>query len=339
SNVPPVLAGVTDRTMIVGEETTIPLSATDADGDPLVFSISGGTGFVSLADNGDGTAAIAVSPSAADIGTHELTVGVTDGNDEATAAFTITVMEQGADVPTQVVGIDFAHNSNTPEGWNNIIGKGAGSKIENLQNQQDQLTGYFMEVTASFNGSGMSGLSTGDDSGPVPDAVMATFWYRGNGTASLKFTLDNTKRYRFRFYGGRDGNNDDKSSDYSIGDATVTLYNWNNVHDEAVIDNVIPGQNGDVHVSVKNASGYAYAILNAITIEEYPGNAPPVIAAVADQTMTIGEQYSITLSATDTDGDPLTFSVTDGPSFISLESLGDTTASLQVNPQAGDEGS
>src|SRR5690606_7558725 len=77
--------------------------------------------------------------------------------------------------PLQVIGIDFDNNKgNTPAGWNNIIGKGAGSKIENLQNQQDQLTGYSMEVTAAFNGSGMSGLSTGNNSGPVPDAVMAT---------------------------------------------------------------------------------------------------------------------------------------------------------------------
>src|SRR5690606_15934310 len=132
------------------------------------------------------------------------------------ATFTITVMEQGAIVPIQVVGIDFAHNNNTPGGWNNISNKSASSKIEDMQNRQDQPTGYSLEVTAAFNGSNMSGLSTGNDSGPVPDAVMATFWYRGNGTASLKFTLDNTKRYRFRFYGGRDGNNDDKSSDYSI---------------------------------------------------------------------------------------------------------------------------
>src|SRR5690606_2488121 len=236
------------------------------------------------------------------------------------------------------VGIDVAHNSDNTGGGNKIIGKGAGSKIENWQNQRDQLTGYSMEVTAAFNGSGMSGLSTGDDSGPVPDAVMATFWHRGNGTASLKFSLDNTKRYRFRFYGGRDGNNDDKSSDYSIGSTSATLYNWNNVHNEAVMDDVLPDQNGEVVVSVKNSPGYPYAILNAITIEEYPGNAPPVIASVADKSVVVGETVSITLSATDADGDPLTFSVTDGPSFISLEGLGDTTAVLQVSPQAGDEG-
>ena len=256
--------------------------------------------------------------------------------------FYLTVFQtiaQGSS-PLQVIGIDFDNNKgNTPVGWNNITEKYTGSKIEGLQNLQEQPTGYSMEITAAFNGSSMSGLSTGNNSGPVPDAVMATFWYRGNGTASLKFSLDNTKRYRFRFYGGRDGNNDDKSSDYSIGAITVTLYNWNNVHGEAVIDNVIPDQYGEVHVSVKNSSGYAYAILNAITIEEYPGNAPPVIAAVADKSVTVGNVLSIPLSATDADGDPLTFSVTDGPSFISLESLGDTTASLQVNPQAGDEGS
>src|SRR5690606_7245286 len=155
---------------------------------------------------------------------------------------------------------------------------------------------------------------------------------------TMKFSLNITRRYQFRFYGGRDGNNDDKSSDYGIGDATVTLYNWNNVNNEAIIDNVTPDVNHEVLVSVSNSPGYPYAILNAITIEEYPGNAPPVIASVADKSVAVGETVSITLSATDADGDPLTFSVTDGPSFISLEGLGDTTAVLQVSPQAGDEG-
>src|SRR5690606_35851766 len=273
-NVPPVLATVPDHTVAVGNVLSIPLSATDPDGDPLTFSVSSAANFIALADNGDGTAAITVSPSTGNIGTHEVTVSVSDGNGGAvTASFILTVLEQGAQVPIQVVGIDFDNNkNNTPGGWNNISSKGAGSKIEDLQNRQGQPTGYSMEVTTAFNGSGMGGLSTGNDSGPVPDAVMATFWYKQNGAASMKFTLDNTKRYRFRFYGGRDGNNDDKSSDYSIGDVTVTLYNWNNVHEEVVIDDVIPDQNGEVHVSVKNSPGYPYAILNAITIEEYPCN-------------------------------------------------------------------
>src|SRR5690606_8124780 len=222
--------------------------------------------------------------------------------------------------PLQVVGIDFDNNKgNTPAGWNNTNGRSAGSTIGDLHNQHGQPTGYSMEVTAAFNGSGMGGLSTGDDSGPVPDAVMATFWYRGNGTASLKFALDNTKRYRFRFYGGRDGNNDDKSSDYTIGGATVTLYNWNNVHNEAVIDNVFPDANNEVTVSVKNSPGYTYAILNAITIEEYAtDNVPPVLATVPDHTVAVGNVLSIPLSATDPDGDPLTFSVSSAANFIAL---------------------
>src|SRR5690606_28121196 len=266
-NVPPVLATVPDHTVAVGNVLSIPLSATDPDADPLTFSLSSAANFSALADNGDGTAAITVSPSTGNIGTHEVTVSVSDGNGGAvTASFILTVLEQGAQVPIQVVGIDFDNNkNNTPGGWNNISSKGAGSKIEDLQNRQGQPTGYSMEVTTAFNGSGMGGLSTGNDSGPVPDAVMATFWYKQNGTASMKFTLDNTRRYRFRFYGGRDGNNDDKSSDYGIGDATVTLYNWNNVNNEAIIDNVTPDVNHEVLVSVSNSPGYAYAILNAIT--------------------------------------------------------------------------
>lgn len=336
ANNPPILEAVGNYSMEEGESLSMGLSATDVDGDSLAFSFQSTASFLSLTDHGDGTAELLAGPENTP-GEYEITVKVSDPKEgRDSTAFVLTVLGQGS--PLQVIGIDFDNwKRNTPAGWNNTNGFGIGDTIDNLQDQQGQPTGYSMEITAAFNGSGMGGLSTGDDSGPVPDAVMATFWYKQNGTAALKLTLDNTKRYRFRFYGGRDGNNDDKSSDYSIGDATVTLYNWNNVHNEAVIDNVFPDANNEVTVSVKNSPGYTYAILNAITIEEYLEGSPPVIATVADQTVAVGNVLSIPLSAKDADGDSVAFSVS-GAGFISLAGLSDTTAIIQVSPEEGDEG-
>src|SRR5690606_31566670 len=137
----------------------------------------------------------------------------------------------------QVIGIDFSHiSNNTPPEWNRVSEFGVESTVNNLKNKDQQNTGYALKVTDGFNGYGLSGLTTGDNSGPVPDAVMSTFWFNQHDQGVLKFNLDKTKKYKFRFYGGRDGNNDDKSSDYSIGETTVSLYNFFNVENEVFIE-------------------------------------------------------------------------------------------------------
>src|SRR5439155_18606106 len=67
---PPVLDGpIADHTIAVGNLLTINLSATDADGDTLQFSMSPAVhAGASLTDNGNGTAQFKFTPTAADYG-------------------------------------------------------------------------------------------------------------------------------------------------------------------------------------------------------------------------------------------------------------------------------
>jgi len=92
-NQPPVLSSISDQTIAENETKTIPLSATDADGDTLTYGLAGSPpGFVTL--NTSPSPTITASPGYSDGGTHEIEVFVGDSSgDSSTQTFDIVVTE------------------------------------------------------------------------------------------------------------------------------------------------------------------------------------------------------------------------------------------------------
>ncbi|MBA3563491.1 MAG: VCBS repeat-containing protein [Gammaproteobacteria bacterium] len=74
------------------------ITATDADaGDSLVITAVGTLpGWLTLTDNGDGTATLAGTPTAADVGDHMVSLQVSDGTNTDTQDFTIVVAAAGS---------------------------------------------------------------------------------------------------------------------------------------------------------------------------------------------------------------------------------------------------
>jgi len=68
------------------------------------------------------------------------------------------------------------------------------------------------------------------------------------------------------------------------------------------------------------------------------GNAPPVLTAIANQTMNEGATLNIPLSATDPDGDKITLSARNVPAFASLLDNGNGTGTLRLTPGRDDAG-
>ncbi len=75
-----------------------------------------------------------------------------------------------------------------------------------------------------------------------------------------------------------------------------------------------------------------------VTITVTPVNDAPVLAPVGDQTVAEGDTLVVELSATDVDGDDLTFSGIDLPGFCAVANLGGGTGSLTCSPGVGDAG-
>ena len=78
-NQPPVLATIGSQSLDEGQSLSVPLSASDPDGDNLVFTASGLPAFATLIDHGDGTATLAINPQTGDADTYGgITITVAD---------------------------------------------------------------------------------------------------------------------------------------------------------------------------------------------------------------------------------------------------------------------
>ncbi|HTM07865.1 MAG TPA: Ig-like domain-containing protein [Verrucomicrobiae bacterium] len=102
-NRPPVLGAIGNKTVNEGQLLSIPVSASDPDGDALVFVGSNIPAGATLTDNHDGTAAWSWTPATGQAGTYaNVTVTVTDNGSPALSdaeAFTITVQGPVAPPP------------------------------------------------------------------------------------------------------------------------------------------------------------------------------------------------------------------------------------------------
>ena len=86
------------------------------------------------------------------------------------------------------------------------------------------------------------------------------------------------------------------------------------------------------------ASDDALTATTSFTLTVVTPNATPVIAKINNQTMTEGTTRTITVSATDADGDALALSATGLPAFASFSDVGNGTGKLTLAPNAGSAG-
>ena len=90
----PVLAAIGDQTVDEGATLSVPLSATDVDGDALAFGSTTLPGFASITDNGDGTGFLDLSPAFSNGGSYlGVAIEVSDGSDSDSETITINVVD------------------------------------------------------------------------------------------------------------------------------------------------------------------------------------------------------------------------------------------------------
>ncbi|MEK6922165.1 MAG: Ig domain-containing protein, partial [Nanoarchaeota archaeon] len=88
-----------------------------------------------------------------------------------------------------------------------------------------------------------------------------------------------------------------------------------------VTDEFMVGENYNLDVEVEDSYGEDEASLE-LTIAESSTNTAPVIETTSLSSATVNTAYSATVSATDVDGDDLTYSILNGPSWLSINSSG-----------------
>ncbi|MHC4782722.1 MAG: thrombospondin type 3 repeat-containing protein, partial [Planctomycetota bacterium] len=83
---------------------------------------------------------------------------------------------------------------------------------------------------------------------------------------------------------------------------------------------------------------YFFNTDSPITPEDPTGGQPPVLDAIGDQQVTVGQTLDVSIHATDPNGEALFFTDYDLPAFAAFSDLGGGDALLALAPQTGDAG-
>ncbi|WP_327328886.1 malectin domain-containing carbohydrate-binding protein [Halobellus limi] len=90
--------------------------------------------------------------------------------------------------------------------------------------------------------------------------------------------------------------------------------------------------------TVQGDDGHAGTASNVVILKLEEGSQTPSIQPVDDQFLTEGDSTTVTVEATDPNGDALTLSASNLPDFASFTDNGDGTGTLTLSPQTDDAG-
>lgn len=341
SNGPPTLSGTPASQVVVGNTYSFTPSASDPDNDPLTFSITNRPGWASFNTS---TGVLTGTPQAGDAGTYaDIQISVSDGAlSDTLPAFSVTVSTSNSapsisgSPPTQAamgVSYSFTPTASDPEndpltfsitnlpGWaafntstgaltgtpqagdvgtyNNIIISVSDGSLS------DALPGFQIEVTLTNDAPSISGTPAAQ--------VVAGNAYSFSPTAS-------------------DPDGDPLS--FSIANRPA----WLSFNTSTGVLSGTP-QSGDVgtytNILISVSDGLLSDSLAAFSIEVQAANSAPSISGAPGTSVTAGNAYAFTPSASDPDGDPLTFSIANRPGWASFNT---STGALTGTPQNGDAG-
>ncbi len=169
----------------------------------------------------------------------------------------------------------------SPAPWNNTTSPSTeGATFSNLINTELANSGFEMVITKEFNGTGFAGVNA---NGVFPANVMVSnYWTDAGQTSQVRFqNLDLSKKYRIGCFGSNT-NSDYTTANYSCNGKTVELNSYQNDIKVVFLDNLRPGSNGELILSVSTAGGSPFSFTGAYTIESYDDASPdePVINTI-----------------------------------------------------------
>jgi hypothetical protein len=349
----PVISGAPPTTVQVGSAYVFQPGASDPDGDALSFSIGNKPGWLTF-DPASG--ALSGNPGSADVGTYaQILIAVSDGDDSASLpAFSITV----AAAPTTPPG----GTTNQPPTITGTpptrVTAGQAYSFQPAASDPDgDALSFFIvnrPVWATFNG--QTGRLTGTPGtshvGTYANIVISV----SDGAASTSlpaFTLTVDPPANVApTISGAPATSVTAGSAYSFtpsasdadGDTlTFSIQNrpaWATFSTSTGRLSGTPGSThvgtyGSIVISVSDGRGGSAQLAPFTITVNAPPNAPPTISGGPATSVTAGSAYSFTPSASDADGDTLTFSIQNRPAWATFST---STGRLSGTPAEGDVG-
>jgi hypothetical protein len=339
-NRPPVISGAPPTSLLTGQSYDFTPTASDPDGQPLSFSITGKPAWASFDGN---TGRLTGTPGTGSEGEYpNIRIGVSDGADSASLpAFAITVAAPAApNRPPEIGGnpattgregvpYSFTPTASDPDGDSLTFGISNRPGWASFSTSSGRLAGTppagsaatFSGIAITVNdGSVVRSLPTFSInvaanraptiSGSPATTVTAGQAYSFTPTASdpdgnpLSFSITNKPPWA------------------SLSVTTGRLSGTPSTAQAGVYESI--------QISVSD--GMVTRSLPSFEIEVELANRPPVISGTPATSIVEGQSYSFTPTASDPDGDPLTFSVSNRPSWATFNAA---TGRLSGTPGEG----
>jgi hypothetical protein len=322
----------------VAYSATLADDASDANGDPLTFVKVSGPAWLIVASDG----ALSGTPSNSDVGANAFTVSVTDSNSAAVeAVLNITVVNVN-DAPVwisspvnKVAGaVDSAYNSTLADDAADVDGGAVltFAKVSGAAWLNVAANGVLTGTPTSGDLGGNVFTVSVSDSIAAPVQVDVNIWVNNVNNVPV-FTVDpfsaSDATEDAAYAGTIAGSATDADSD-PLAYAKVGGPAWLNVATDGTLSGT--PANGDVGANaftVSVSDGIASPVEATLNTTVINTNDAPVFVAApiigSNATETVAYISSIADSASDDDGDPLTYAKVSGPAWLSVAANGDLT--------------
>ena len=316
----PQMSSVSDKQVDENGTLSFTVSATDPDGDDLTYSKVSGPGGVTVNSS---TGQVIWNTDYDDAGDYSITVSVSDGALTDSTVISVTVNNSNrapviSEVANQVVTagdtMSVVVSATDPDGdgltYSKVSGPG-GVTVNSNTGQVSWVTGnddvgsYSITVSASdgeLSDSKVFAVTVnGGNRAPVISEVADQVVTAGD---TLSVTVSATDADGDGLSYSKVSGPDDVAVNSNTGQVS-----WVTGNDDV----------GSYSITVSASDGeLSDSTVFAVTVNN--GNRAPVISEVADQVVTAGDTMSIIVSATDADGDALTYSKVSGPSGVTVNS-------------------
>ncbi|MBR8538062.1 tandem-95 repeat protein, partial [Carboxylicivirga sediminis] len=329
---------------------TYNITATDVDGQPINFAITTNPGWLSLDDNGDGTATLSGTPINDYVGNNGVVISVSDGTANTTQAFTINVVNTN-DAPVFTSTATTAANEDELYTYNVVTNDVDG------QTPSITLTTNPGWLSLDDNGDGtatLSGTPTNDHVGnnsvtlTASDGITST---EQNFTISVSNVNDSpvfTSNPPTSATEDAPYSYDVIATDVDLGETPsftlTTNPGWLTINDNGDGTATLTGTPtneyvGNNNVTITASDGTANVqqpfIINVINTND----APVFTAFNPPATIAQGTLYDYTITTSDDDGDIPDLSMQQGPAWLNFVDENDGTATLFGTPSNSDVGS
>lgn len=294
NNNPVITSVIGNQTLTKGQTVDLPLSATDADGDTVTFSLVNAPAFASIinANPAARTATLRLAPTTAGTFANvQIKADDSKGGSATSAPFSITINEPPAN---QCINNVPANN------WK-------GEYFPNIN-----LSGSPLMVRN--DGDGSLNLNFGEASPNLLCGIPAdNFSARYTREVSFQAGV-----YRFQLFG------DDGIRLYINGQLRIDKW-FNQAETKYEVDVTLTAGTHQLRVEHYEAGGAAAARLFWNALNYYP-----TINTIPNQTVRRGQSVDVTVTANDSDNDPVTFELLNAPSFVSLVNANPAGRSVTV---------